>query len=106
MLTLPEIYELTIIVVTEHSSTMFATVSAVSISLLMGVHDERTWQKNISGSLTCGVLTLAITGSLEFFGLPDNAVTFIGAAIGLIGVEIFREKILTFIKPGDKGDKK
>lgn len=82
----------------EYSSAIFSTISAVIISFLMGVHDEKRTYRNVSGSIACGFLTLAITGYLEFFGLPDNAVTFLGAAIGLIGVEKIREKINFVIK--------
>lgn len=42
----------------------------------------------------CGVLAMAVAGSLRFFGFPEDAVTFIGASIGFMGAEKARDKVI------------
>ncbi|EGP7229769.1 TPA: phage holin family protein, partial [Escherichia coli] len=42
----------------------------------------------------CGVLAMAVAGSLRFFGIPEDAVTFFGASIGFMGAEKARDKVI------------
>lgn len=86
--------------------TFYAALAATSISVLMGIHDNRTAARNISGSLVCGIITLTVGGSLELFGFPDNAVTFIGAAIGLAGAESIRSRVMMFARKESEDTKK
>ncbi len=44
--------------------------------------------------LACGVLAMAVAGSLRFFGIPEDAVTFFGASIGFMGAEKARDKVI------------
>nr|WP_214675547.1 phage holin family protein [Escherichia coli] len=76
--------------------TVYAVGAAVSISALMSLYDGRTLVQTITGSLACGVLAMAVAGSLRFFGVPEDAVTFIGASIGFMGAEKVRDKVTAF----------
>ncbi|STK46900.1 putative phage holin protein [Escherichia coli] len=69
----------------DHLPTVYAVGAAVSISALMSLYDGRTLVQTVTGSLACGVLAMAVAGSLRFFGFPEDAVTFIGASIGFMG---------------------
>lgn len=71
----------------DHLPTVYAVGAAVSISALMSLYDGRTLVQTVTGSLACGVLAMAVAGSLRFFGFPEDAVTFIGASIGFMGAE-------------------
>ncbi|MFX1025590.1 phage holin family protein [Escherichia coli] len=79
----------------DHLPTVYAVGAAVSISALMSLYDGRTLVQTVTGSLPCGVLAMAVAGSLRFFGFPEDAVTFIGASIGFMGAEKARDKVIT-----------
>ena len=78
----------------DHLPTVYAVGAAVSISALMSLYDGRTLVQTVTGSLACGVLAMAVAGSLRFFGFPEDAVTFIGASIGFMGAEKARDKVI------------
>ena len=59
----------------DHLPTVYAVGAAVSISALMSLYDGRTLVQTVTGSLACGVLAMAVAGSLRFFGIPEDAVT-------------------------------
>jgi lambda family phage holin len=84
----------------------YAAGAAFSISVLMSLYDGKSLLQTATGSLACGILTLAVAGSLEFFGFPDNTVTFIGASIGFMGAEKIRDKLTGFIENRSKKAKK
>lgn len=84
---------------------LYAAGAAFSISALMSIYDGKPVAKTATGALSCGILTLAIAGSLEFFGMPSNSVTFVGAAVGFIGAEKVRDKILSLFERRTRGDK-
>lgn len=78
--------------------TLFAAGAALSISALMSLYDGQSLLKTATGSLVCGIVTLAVAGSLEYLGLPSNAVTFVGASIGFMGADKVRNKVTGFIE--------
>lgn len=89
----------------DHLPTVYAAGAAVSISALMSLYDGRTLVQTVTGSLACGVLAMAVAGSLRFFGAPEDAVTFFGASIGFMGAEKARDKIIAaFNRITQKGD--
>lgn len=61
----------------DHLPTVYAVGAAVSISALMSLYDGRTLVQTVTGSLACGVLAMTVAGSLRFFGIPEDAVTFL-----------------------------
>lgn len=78
--------------------TLYAAGAALSISALMSLYDGQSLLKTATGSLVCGIVTLAVAGSLEYLGLPSNAVTFVGASIGFMGADKVRNKVTGFIE--------
>jgi len=79
----------------EFLPSLYAAGAAFSISALMSIYDGKSIAKTATGALACGILTLAVAGSLELFGLPGNSVTFVGAAVGFVGAEKVRDKIIS-----------
>lgn len=69
----------------------FASILAFFISLLFGIRDGYEWGKILTGAFICGLFSLAIASSLEYFGMPGNSVTFFGSAIGFIGADRIRD---------------
>lgn len=89
--------------VNDYLPSLLAAGAAGSISALMRIYDGKSVVKTVTGALSCGILTLAIAGSLELFGLPANAVTFVGATIGFVGAEKVRDKALTIFNRRSPG---
>lgn len=88
------LFEQTMKWINDFLPSLYAAGAAGSISALMSIYDGKSVVKTVTGSLSCGILTLAIAGSLELFGLPGNSVTFVGATIGFAGAEKVRDKVL------------
>lgn len=80
--------------ISEFFPALYAAAAAASISALMSIYDGKSVVKTVTGALSCGILTLAIAGSLTVFGLSENSVTFVGATIGFVGAEKVRDKLL------------
>lgn len=74
----------------DYLPTIFSALSALSIAFFMGVYDGKKITEIISGPFVCAIFTMAISGSLEHLGLPDNAVNLVGGVIGFIGVDKLR----------------
>lgn len=85
--------------------TLYAAGAALSISALMSLYDGESLLKTATGSLVCGIVTLAVAGSLEWLGLSPNAVTFVGASIGFMGADKVRNKVAEFIETRIVGSK-
>lgn len=83
--------------VVSYLPAFYAAGASLSISVLMGIYDGNSFLKMFTGSMACAIFTLAISGCLGFFGLPDNAVTFVGATIGMAGVDKIRDRIFAFL---------
>lgn len=88
----------------EFLPSLYASGAATLISALMSVYDGKPVIKTVTGALSCGILTLAIAGSLELFGLPGNSVTFVGASIGFVGAERIRDKVISLFDRRTGGD--
>lgn len=101
----PGLLEQTMKWIATYLPTLYAAGAAFSISALMSLYDGKSLLQTATGSLACGILTLAVAGSLEFFGFPANAVTFIGASIGFMGAEKVRDKVTGIIESRTRGTK-
>lgn len=51
---------------------------------------EASRAKKITEVLLCGLITLAISSTLEFFGLPQSLCVAVGGGVGLVGVDAIR----------------
>jgi hypothetical protein len=68
----PGLLEQTMKWIATYLPTLFAAGAALSISALMSLYDGQSLLKTATGSLVCGIVTLAVAGSLEYLGLPSN----------------------------------
>ncbi|MCX8956368.1 phage holin, lambda family [Erwinia psidii] len=76
--------------VVNYLPTIFSALSALVISFFMGIYDKKNLSEIVAGPFVCAIFTLAISGSLEHLGFPDNAVNLVGGVIGFIGVDKLR----------------
>lgn len=69
------------------------------IATLRVLYDEKKTKPTriLLEALTCGTLSLCVTGLVEFFHLPASAAITLGGAIGFIGATALRDLILKSI---------
>lgn len=70
--------------------SVYAGLTALSISALMDIRDGKPKMYTATGSLACGIFALTVSAMLEYFGLPANAGAFVGGMIGFIGADRMR----------------
>jgi lambda family phage holin len=88
---------------TENSAQITASLLSVMIAGLRVIYTGGPRRQVILESLLCGLATVATVPGLEWFGLPESMATFVGGAVGFIGVaklSAYADKIL-----GLKADK-
>ncbi|MCZ5321321.1 phage holin family protein [Escherichia coli] len=78
----------------DHLPTVYAVGAAVSISALMSLYDGRTLVQTVTGSLACGVLAMAVAGSLRFFGFPGRCRDVYRRINRFYGAEKARDKVI------------
>ncbi|WP_428978752.1 phage holin, lambda family [Brenneria tiliae] len=66
---------------------LFGAILAVLIRYGMLIYNGTEKKNEWIEGLVCGLLTLAITSSLDMFGLPISVSPAIGGAVGFIGVK-------------------
>lgn len=66
---------------------VFGAILAVLIRYGMLIYNGTEKKNEWIEGLVCGLLTLAITSSLDMFGLPISVSPAIGGAVGFIGVK-------------------
>ena len=77
-------------------------VLALSISFMRITYDGGSGRRRLIESTMCGLITLAAASGTTLLGVPYEAAPFIGGVVGLLGVDIIRERAkLVFNKKGD-----
>jgi lambda family phage holin len=76
------------------------------VAALRVIYDGGTRRQMILESLLCGALTLAVSSVLEWMSLPASLASFVGGAIGLIGVERVRRVAVGHLEQIDLGRKR
>lgn len=75
---------------------------ALSISFMRITYDGGSGRRRLIESTMCGLITLAAASGTTLLGVPYEAAPFIGGVVGLLGVDIIRERAkLVFNKKGD-----
>lgn len=81
---------------------VYGALLAMSISFLRITYDGGSGRRRLIESTMCGLITLAAASGTTLLGVPYEAAPFIGGVVGLLGVDIIREKAKTmFNKKGD-----
>lgn len=66
---------------------VFGSLLAVLIRYGMLIYNGTEKKNEWVEGIVCGLLTLAITSSLNFFGLPESVSPVIGGFVGFVGVK-------------------
>lgn len=70
---------------------------AFLIAVLRVIYGGGGWKKTLLEGFICGLLTLAFSSALEYFGVHPSLTPAIGGLVGFIGVEQVRLFAIKFV---------
>ena len=65
---------------------------ALSISFMRITYDGGSGRRRMIESTLCGLITLAAATGTHLLGIPQEATPFLGGVVGLIGIDILRDR--------------
>lgn len=74
-----------------HHPQLYALGLSVAIAVFRVVYGKGGWRQMALEGVLCGLATLTLVPLLAYLGLPDSMATFVGGAVGFVGVEKLRE---------------
>lgn len=77
--------------VASHHPQLYAFGLSVAIAVVRVIYGNGGWRQMVLDGALCGLATLTLVPLLAYFGLPDSMATFVGGAVGFMGVEKLRE---------------
>lgn len=77
--------------VASHHPQLYAFGLSVAIAVVRVIYGNGGWRQMALEGALCGLATLTLVPLLAYFGLPDSMATFVGGAVGFMGVEKLRE---------------
>lgn len=77
--------------VASHHPQLYAFGLSVAIAVVRVIYGNGGWRQMVLEGALCGLATLTLVPLLAYFGLPDSMATFVGGAVGFMGVEKLRE---------------
>jgi lambda family phage holin len=100
----PSFIDMTIDWLRLYIPSVYSALSALSVSALMSLKDNKGIKEVVTSMLVCGILALSFSGMLEHFGLPPNSAGIVGGVIGLLGVDRIRGLVFSKFNPKEKSD--
>jgi len=87
-----------------NAAPVSAMVMAAMVSVFRIVYDrsETTWQRIMTESVLCGLLSFALSAGAAYFAIPDGVAVFIGGAVGFVGVVKVRAVALKALEKYEK----
>ncbi|WP_369790732.1 phage holin, lambda family [Rouxiella sp. WC2420] len=76
---------------------IYSAASAVIISLLFSIKDNKSNRYMLTSSCICAVIAICFNVTLEHMGLNETYSAAFGATIGFIGADKLREIILSLV---------
>ncbi|HAU4895851.1 TPA: phage holin, lambda family [Aeromonas veronii] len=83
---------------------VYGALLAMSISFLRITYDGGSGRRRLIESVMGGLLTLAVSTGATELGVASSAAPFIGGMIGLLGVDIVRDKAKTLFNKKGSND--
>ncbi len=75
----------------------YCAASAMVISILMSLKDNKSWRYMVTSACICTVIALCFNVTLHQMGLNETYSGAFGATIGFIGADKLREIVLSLI---------
>ena len=76
----------------EHWPAAYGVLLALAVAFLRITYAGGRGRRRLVESILCGLITLAAVSATTLLGVPYEAAPFIGGVVGLLGVDIIRER--------------
>lgn len=73
-------------------SSLYGALLALTIAFLRITYSGGKGRRRLIETLLCGLITLAAATGTHLLGIPQEATPFLGGIVGLIGIDIIRDK--------------
>jgi lambda family phage holin len=71
---------------------IYGALLALAIAFLRITYAGGRGRRRLIESLLCGLITLAAATGTQLLGIPQEATPFLGGVVGLIGIDILRDR--------------
>lgn len=87
----------------QNTPSIYAGASAVGISSLMDIRNNKSLRQIVSSACICGLFGTCFCGMLQYFGFPGNSAAAFGAVVGFIGADKLHTTIVTLVDRKTRG---
>lgn len=71
---------------------VYGAVLALAIAFLRITYNGGSGRRRLIESTLCGLITLAAATATQMLGMPQEATPFLGGVVGLLGIDIIRDR--------------
>ncbi|WP_447825547.1 phage holin, lambda family [Aeromonas salmonicida] len=71
---------------------VYGALLALAIAFLRITYAGGRGRRRLIESLLCGLITLAAATGTHLLGIPQEATPFLGGVVGLLGIDIIRDR--------------
>lgn len=86
----------------EHWPAVYGALLAIAIAFFRITYNGGRGRRRLIESLLCGLITLAAATGTHLLGIPQEATPFLGGVVGLLGIDVIRDKATRIVNA--KGD--
>ncbi|MGE6294212.1 phage holin, lambda family [Aeromonas media] len=72
--------------------TVYGALLALAIAFLRITYAGGSGRRRLIESIMCGLITLAAATGTHLLGIPQAATPFLGGIVGLLGIDIIRDR--------------
>ncbi|WP_368164327.1 phage holin, lambda family [Aeromonas sp. R6-2] len=71
---------------------VYGALLALAIAFLRITYNGGSGRRRLIETLLCGLIALAAATGVRLLGIPADATPFVGGMVGLLGIDIIRDK--------------
>ncbi len=71
---------------------VYGALLALTIAFLRITYNGGSGRRRLIESILCGLITLAASTATQMLGMPQEATPFLGGVVGLLGIDIIRDR--------------
>ncbi|QCG49475.1 phage holin, lambda family [Aeromonas schubertii] len=76
---------------------VYGALLALAIAFLRITYAGGRGRRRLIESLLCGLITLAAATGTQLLGIPQEATPLLGGMVGLLGIDIIRDKAANMV---------
>lgn len=80
--------------------SVYGALLALAIAFLRITYNGGSGRRRMIETLLCGLISLAVATGVSLLGIPASATPFVGGMVGLLGIDIIRDKAAALFGKG------